>query len=97
MEISKDIVKLRVNEIDMMLKLITLEYKEIKQREKEIINDITELKKNKEDLLIELSGRDFNASLLDDDWDRHGTLSMNTKNKKPKSKVVKDWMNKSKK
>ena len=112
-ELDKNIIKSQLNKVDMMVDFLEKEVEnlrkredEMRKREGEIVCDLEVLYKRKENLLTCLSGADFTASLLDDDWEVNGTLSLNTSlwtkerrkdKKKREEKFRKEWMKKNKK
>jgi len=106
---DKNLIKTHLQKIDLMIEMLESEEKEIRKRESDIICDLEGLYRKKDELLTLLSGSEFSASLLDEDWDIHGTLSLRSKlldkaNEDAKKQVrvsreemINDWKKKSKK
>lgn len=79
MNVEKNLIKAHLQKTDMMIEMLEAEEKGLRHREQEIVCDLQSLYKKKEELLTLLSATDFTASLIDEDWDIHGTLTLKTK------------------
>jgi hypothetical protein len=77
-ELDKNILKAHIQKTDMMIEMLEVEEKDLRKRETEIVCDLEALYRKKEELLTLLSGSDFSASLINEDWDIRGTLSLKT-------------------
>jgi hypothetical protein len=96
----KQILKSHLNSLDKTIQLLEAEEKLIREREREVVCDLEYLYQKKNEVLLTLSGSEFTASLLDEDWDINGTLSLKTKilskeTHKKVPKMIEAWKQKS--
>lgn len=78
-ELNKRLVKDHIMMIDIMIRMLEEEEEDIRKKEVDIVCNLESLYKKKEEFITFLSGSEFNASLLDQDWDSYGTLTLSSK------------------